>query len=207
MFGDRKQVWVRSGSGSQDVRWVSLFLRSVSQVWRGNELLVPRLGLPEEKTMVSSMGRTGKPQTLPVLSSIPSRADIRSWLLDPPEPPFTIAIAESGKKHILYLAQEACDREFFPVQFELDTLHVDRSYFTKLLNAYEALMAMAFSKTEINSGIYRNDRLITNLRDYQPHEGIIAAERTNGKPSRFLQMIAFIGKSGSVRGATQAPTL
>jgi len=128
--------------------------------------------------------------TLEIVDRLPTRAQIRTWLLDPPKPPFTICIAESGQKHILPWALEATNRDYFPVQFELDTLHIYRSAFTHLLTRYEELMAMGFSKTEINSGNYRSDKLAKCISEYAACEAVIAAKRGN----RLLDLVSYVAK-------------
>ena len=126
--------------------------------------------------------------TLQVVTELPTRILIREWLINPPAPPFTICIAESGQKHILPWALEANSRDYFPVQFELDTLHIYRSSFTHLLNCYEALMQMEFSKTEINSGDYRSDRLAKHYHEYSSFESVIE----NKRGSRLLGLISYV---------------
>jgi len=124
------------------------------------------------------------------VSELPTRAQMREWLLNPPSPPFTICIAESGQKHILPWALEATNRDYFPVQFELDTLHIYRSAFTHLLVRYEELMAMGFSKTEINSGNYRSDKLAKCISEYAACEAAIAAKRGN----RLLDLVSYVAR-------------
>jgi hypothetical protein len=126
--------------------------------------------------------------TLEIVDRLPTRSQIRAWLLDPPKPPFTICIAESGQKHILPWALEANNRDYFPVQFELDTLHIYRSAFTHLLTRYEYLMELGFSKTEINSGNYRSDRLAKCINEYASAEAVIAAKRGN----RLLDLVSYV---------------
>jgi len=76
------------------------------------------------------------------------------------------------------------------VQFELDTLHIYRSTFTHLLTRYEELMAMGFSKTEINSGNYRSDKLAKYISEYAASEAVIATKRG----SRLLDLISYVAK-------------
>ena len=125
------------------------------------------------------------------VSELPTRAQMREWLINPPAPPFTICIAESGQKHILPWALEANSRDYFPVQFELDTLHIYRSAFTHLLTRYEYLMELGFSKTEINSGNYRSDRLAKCINEYASSEAVIASKRG----SRLLELVSYVAIS------------
>lgn len=47
-------------------------------------------------------------------------ADLRAVLLDPPEPPFSLVLAVSGQKHIIYLSPVNQTRGVVTVQFELE---------------------------------------------------------------------------------------
>lgn len=128
-----------------------------------------------------------KDKYLTIIQSIPTRQQIREWLINPPKPPFEIAIAQSGQKHILPFSQEAHSRDKFPVTFELDMLTVDREQFTELLESYEFLMQW-FSKTEIDSGTYRSDRLMKALGRYEVAETEIEKHRG----SRLLELVGFV---------------
>lgn len=191
MFGDLQRVWYHN---QDENRWVALYLRGIHQLWQGKTLLNPALLPAQEHTQVSASGNKGKPATYPALSHVPKRVEVREWLLDPPEPPFTIAIAESGQKHILFLAQEGYSQDAFPVQFEMDCLQINRKQFAALLAHYEALLLVGFSKTEIDSGGYRADRVIANINIWQAHDPDIDRERSGGKPSRLLQLISFVAQ-------------
>jgi hypothetical protein len=189
MFGDLQRVWYHN---RDEDRWVSLYLRGLHQLWRGDTLLSPGLGDPEEHTPISAAGKKGKPLILRVLSGVPQRVEVREWLVNPPEPPFTIAIAESGQKHILFLAAEGYSRDNYPVQFEMDRLQINRTKLVKLLKSYEVLLSAGFSKNEIDSGGYRPDRLVKCLDVWQVYDPVIRTERSAGKPSRLLELISFI---------------
>jgi len=189
MFGEIQRVWYHNQT---EDRWVKLYLRGIHQLWQGDELLCPRLGPVEEHVQLSSSGKLGKPETYRVLSQIPKRTELRNWLLEPPKPPFTIAIAESGQKHILFMAQTGHDRDNFPVQFEETLLSINRASFSELLSTYEQLLALGFSKTEIDASEYRPDRLIPCFEQWQRLEPLIAQHRSGGKPSRLLQLVSYI---------------
>lgn len=102
--------------------------------------------------------------SFPVVSALPTRIQIRQWLIDPPEPPFTICIAESGQKHTYPWAQAAQSREYFPVQFELDTLFLERKTFREILSDFEDLLALGFTKTEILAREFKSEPLSRNLQ-------------------------------------------
>ena len=89
---------------------------------------------------------------------------------------FLLAIAESGQKHIIPWALEAQDKSFFPVLFELDTVYIGHR-FRKYLQVYEQLLSLGFSKSEIDSGDYRSDRLMKVFDQYWELEEQIAAIR------------------------------
>jgi hypothetical protein len=189
MFGETQRVWYHN---VDEDRWVALYLRGIHQVWQGDTMIEPRLLPKAEHVQVSAAGKAGKPSTYHELTRIPKRVEVREWLVNPPKPPFTIAIAESGQKHILYLAQEGYSRDSFPVQFEMDSLQIDRQLFTDLLSAYESMLVAGFSKTELDSGEYRADRVVKSFQEWQKYDPILTRERYGNKPSRLLQLISFV---------------
>ena len=159
-------------------KWGKLFSRNWSWLFQRDKLIAPK---------IEGTHTEGK-DTLEIVKDLPTRSQLREWLINPPEPPFTLAIAESGQKHILFLAQEAHNRDIFPVQFELDTLHLDRKKFTALVQNYEALMALDFSKSEIDSGDYRSDRLLKSFEQWESLEKQIAFFRG----SRLFQLVSYV---------------
>ena len=161
--GDEKQLAYFNPNKNA---WAKIWGRSLSRLYQGDKLLSPII--------------EGEREGLQIVKDLATREQIRGWLLDPPEPPFMIAIAQSGQKHITPLAQEGFDRDRFPVQFETESIWVVRAEFTVLLEKYQALMNMGFSKTEITSGHYRSDRIValTDItvfydceRAIEPHRG------------------------------------
>ena len=74
----------------------------------------------------------------------------------------------------------------------MDSLAINRPEFVKLLGLYEELLALGFSKTELDSGDYRHDRVLNNLDEWQRLDPAIAKHRSAGKPSRLLQLISFV---------------
>lgn len=175
--GEEKQLWYWNEAKG---KWSPLWGRSLSRLYQGDRLLSP----------IIQGEHTEKGKTFPVVSGLPTRAQMRGWILNPPDPPFTIAIAESGQKHILPWAQEGLGRDYFPVQFELDSVWIDRSEFARVLASFEALMAMGFSKSDIVSGSYRSDLLMKWITVYQDHDAEIEPLRG----SRLLALLAHVAQ-------------
>lgn len=175
--GREKILWYWN---SEKGKWSRLWGRSLSRLYLGDTLVAPTL----------EGERTEGKVTAPVVSNLVTRKQMRDWLLNPPEPPFTIAIAESGQKHILPWAQEGIDRNYFPVQFELDSLWIDRDRFSLMLLAYEKLMQLGFSKTEINTGQYHSDRLMKAIAEYDEPNNLVEAWRG----SRSLALAAHVAQ-------------
>lgn len=172
--GNQKQLWYFNSAKD---KWSKLWGRSLSRVYQGDKLIAPT---------IEGAYTEGK-DTFPVVKNLLTRTEIRDFLLNPPEPPFTIAIAESGQKHIIPWALEAQNKEFFPVLFELDTIYID-SRFKELLSAYESLLSLGFSKSEIDSGDYRSDRLMKVFDKYLQFEEQI--EKIRG--TRLLQLLSYV---------------
>ena len=161
--GGQKQLWYwNKGKG----KWSKLWGRSLSRVYQGDRLIAP---------IIEGTYTEGK-DTFSIVKNLLTRVEIREFLLNPPDPPFTIAIAESGQKHIIPWALEAQDKSFFPVLFELDTVYIDHR-FRAYLQVYEQLLSLGFSKSEIDSGDYRSDRLMKVFDQYWELEEQIAAIR------------------------------
>jgi len=142
-----------------------LFARTWSWLYQGAKLLSPVI--------------EGEHDGFPVVKNLATRVEMRDWLLNPPDPPFTIAIAESGQKHILFLAKEGHSKEIFPVQFELDSVIIRREEFNQLLGAFEWLMGIGATKTEIITGEYKSAFLLTAIinPEFSDKEDIIARHR------------------------------
>ena len=178
--GETKLLWYwNEGKG----KWSRLWGRSLSRLYQGDTLVCPTIG---------ELHTEGK-LTAPIVTELATREQMRGWLVNPPEPPFTIAIAESGQKHILPWAQEGHDRDYFPVQFELDSLWIDRAQFAEILNSYESLMGLGFSKTESASGQYHSDRLMRAWGRYEAYDGKL----TSWRGSRLLDLVGHVAQKSN----------
>ena len=155
-----------------------IYARNWSWLYQGDQLLSPIFD--------------GHHGGFPIVKNLATRMEMRDWLLNPPEPPFTIAIGESGQKHILFLAKEGQSKEMFPVQFELDSVWIYRDRIAKDLECFELLMGLGANKTEILSGEYRSATLMDAIihPDFDRWETAIA--RLRG--SRYLELISHVAQ-------------
>jgi len=177
--GNYRLLWYWNEGKS---KWSKVWGRSLSRLYQGDHLVYP----------VIEGTRTEGKDTLPIVKDLMTRKQVRGILLNPPSPPFTLVIAESGQKHILPWAQEAHSQSVFPVQFEMDTLYVDREDFTTIISSYEQLMTMGFNKAEIDSGDYRSENLLPVIRTsyaaYWSHEQVICDRRG----TRLLELVSYV---------------
>lgn len=96
----------------------------------------------------------GNSLTLPIVSEMPNRLQIRQWLINPPNPPFEIVVAESGQKHNLPWSQPNYDRDNYTVVTDTATVIINRKQFCFVLEAFETLMKLGFNKTDISISNY-----------------------------------------------------
>lgn len=166
----KDKVWYYNARQS---KWSKLFVRGLTCLYLGDQLVYPKI--------------EGEREGWPIATELASRGVLRHWLLNPPNPPFTIAIAESGQKYVLPWAQEAQDRHYFPVQFELDTVWIQPKEFATLLEAIAHLLT-AFTKTEIATGQPKSQSLLSNLPLWLEHSPVI--EQYRG--SRLLELALYL---------------
>lgn len=127
------------------------------------------------------------------LHDSPTRARWRTWLLEPPTPPFLFAMALSGQKHILFRARVAYSRDQYPIQIEEDNLLVDRAIFAACLADAEAAYALGFSKDSIASGRYHHGQMLkVGLGAWRAVEARVAPWRTQ-RPA-YLRLAAHVAQ-------------
>lgn len=175
--GEQGQLWYWHPTKQQ---YSKLFGRSLSRLYQGETLLSP----------IIKGTHTENGVTLLLVENLATRVEIRGWLINPPDPPFLINIAESGQKHTVIWAQQGHDRDRFPVQFESDSLYVDRAEFIRLLEAFELLMGLGFSKTEITTGDYHSDRLVAAFVEHQEPDSLIQRYRN----TRLLDLVNHVAQ-------------
>jgi CRISPR type IV-associated protein Csf1 len=85
---------------------------------------------------------------------------LRDTCLNPPEPPFSICISDSGKKHYLFRTPVAFSRDNFPVMFEEIIYIVNTKRLSEIINFLKPIIA-ASSKKYINEST--NYSLLSSL--------------------------------------------
>ncbi len=90
-------------------------------------------------------------ETLEILN----RAEMRNRLLNPPEPPFVMAVAVSQKKHIAFKSAVSYDRENYFCNLEEEIIGVNRRKLTEIVDLCEALRGIGLSKDDIAHGNLR----------------------------------------------------
>ncbi len=109
---------------------------------------------------------------------MPDRAGIREYLLNPPEPPFVITLAETGKKHVLFRAAVNHSRTHFMVQMDESPVLINVSEFTEILSVFERGYSMGFSKESLFKGIYNTRQIMkVGVSDWQEIEQMLASYR------------------------------
>lgn len=180
--------------------WVLLYARGWSWLESDSESW-PKFSKPEEHwPQEPNSGKEKFRASWPVVSELPTRAQLRQWLIDPPSPPFKIAVSETGQKHIYFLAEPAHSRDYFPIVFEEDRLVIERKRFAAFLFQFERLIELGFSKTQILTSDYHGNQLVKAgvSKEFQQLESAIAALR--GK--RILELIAHV--AGAKPGEAEA---
>lgn len=82
----------------------------------------------------------------------------RAQLLSPPEPPFSIVLADSGKKQIMFRAPVNYDTDIFSVQFEESQVLVDKSQFKGVLELATCISAAIGKKAILSPNEFVNFR-------------------------------------------------
>jgi len=82
--------------------------------------------------------------------TICNRWQLRSFLREPPDPPFVLAATVSQKKHIAIKSAISYSRERYLANLEDETIDVSRQAMIADMDLIESLMGLGFSKTNIN---------------------------------------------------------
>lgn len=100
----------------------------------------------------------------------PNRTEFAEILTSPPSPPFVIAIAEVGKKHVLFRARVNHSQARYFVQFDEDQILIDTNKFKEILQVVEEAYQY-FSKDSILTGDYNQAAIMkAGLATWQKYE-------------------------------------
>jgi hypothetical protein len=114
----------------------------------------------------------------------PSRQEFAEILCNPPATPFVIAIAEVGKKHVLFRSAVNYSKEQYIVQFDEEKILIDKEKFKEILRAVEAAY-LFFSKDSILTGEYNQAAILkVGLKTWREHEDVLKPMR-----KQFLKML------------------
>ena len=124
----------------------------------------------------------------------PSRLKLRNVLLNPPEPPFLLAIAVSGQKHLSFKAHIVYGCDLFPILLEEMLIFINPQELTAILEPIETLYT-EFSKVEIESGDYSQGRIKKfGPKRWQETESQISPRRG----CRLFKLAVFIAQKREV---------
>lgn len=109
----------------------------------------------------------------------PTRDRTREVLLDPPKTyPWLLSIAVSGQKHISFPGRVVFSPRNIWVLLEQIPIQLPASGIGHVLAPVEELLTAGFTKTEVQTGVYRQDRIRTaGLAWWKEREKRIAAMR------------------------------
>lgn len=132
--------------------------------WREYCALLPERGW---KSMHPLSWRSYSHVIAPGLHQTPFRSEWHEWLASPPDPPFIFVMALSGKKHLIFRARVSRSKNTYALQAEEDTLWVERDTMADVLKTTSSLLALGFSRKEINSGHYSPHRIFRARDDFR----------------------------------------
>ena len=120
----------------------------------------------------------------------PSRPQIREVILNPPEPPFLLCVAESGQRWLHFKAYVNLTNKGFAVRMDNLNAIVSPKLFKRALDPVEELY-QTFTKAEIESGNYQSHRIREfGLDRWEQLEKVVAPTRK----SSLFQLVLFVAQ-------------
>ena len=120
----------------------------------------------------------------------PTRAQIREAILNPPNPPFLLCVAESGQRWLHFKAYVNLTNKGFAVRMDNFNAIVSPKLFKRALDTVEELY-QTFTKAEIESGNYQSHRIREfGLDRWEQLESIVAPTRK----SSLFQLVLFVAQ-------------
>ena len=122
----------------------------------------------------------------------PERVQIADILLNPPEPPFVITLADVGKKHVIFKSQVSYSQDDYFVNIDELTVVVNRDDFEKLLAIVEQAYQF-FSKDSILTGDYNQAAVLkAGLSVWREIEDKIRPYRQSKQ--KLLRLACFVAR-------------
>lgn len=129
----------------------------------------------------------------------PDRKAWRDILLNPPEPPFVMAMAVNGKKHVIFRSVVNQSRDNFVVQADETRVQVGREVFTQMLTEFEEAYALGFSKDSLLTGTY-NQASVLKVGVGRWREIEARMERWRKTAPGMMQLAHFCGQKPKEEG-------
>ncbi|MBC9130670.1 hypothetical protein FcAc13_05030 [Frischella sp. Ac13] len=122
---------------------------------------------------------------------MPTRAELEQCLLNPPQPPFSIIITETGKKHLIFKANISLSKDNFFVQLEEQSINVYLDDFKKLHSTVKEAYNLGLSKESILTGNYNYSTVLKiGLKKWQNIECELKKARNTDK--KLLTLSCFV---------------
>ena len=122
----------------------------------------------------------------------PSRQEFADILLSPPQPPFVITLADSGKKHVIFRARVNHSKDKYFIQFDENTIFIDRKIFNDVLILVEDAYQY-FSKDSILTGDYNQAAIMkAGLATWQKYE--MQFKKIRHKFKDILKVACFVAR-------------
>ena len=120
----------------------------------------------------------------------PTRAQIREAILNPPDPPFLLCVAESGQRWLHFKANVNLTNKGFGVRMDNFDVIVSPELFKRALDPVEKLY-QTFTKAEIESGNYQSHRIREfGLDRWEQLEKVVGPTRK----SSLFQLVLFVAQ-------------
>lgn len=121
---------------------------------------------------------------------LPNRQELRTFMLDPPDPPFVMNLAVSQKKHIAFKGEVNYSKDVYSVMYEEMPVMIHRENFKKLIDLVEHFL-FGFTKTEVLTGKYNQKRILDfGIESWEAFEEKI--RRVRGNP--ILDVCLFVAQ-------------
>ena len=117
---------------------------------------------------------------------------VRRHTIKPPQPPFVVTLADSGKKHVIFRARANHSKDKYFIQLDENTIFIDREIFKAVLALVEDAYQY-FSKDSILTGDYNQAAIMkAGLATWQKYENQFKPIRHKFKD--ILRVACFVAR-------------